>query len=131
MHPHEPGPVPVGQVKVGEALAVGVCATGSDEHGANGRPGGEIVLESGFHGRRKAGEVEGVGGDGGVDEGVDFREGVGGDDIDGLQGAREGRFGGRWCRSGSGRRCAREVLVLGRMTSGVGGQICCCRCCCC
>lgn len=64
---------------------MGVSAAGADEDGFDLRVVGEVVAEGFAHGLCVAGEVEMVFLDGELDEGVDFFEGVFGQDEDGVE----------------------------------------------
>lgn len=102
VHPHKGGPVAVGRVEVGQGGAVGVCPAGADEDGLEAGAVAQVGLEGGAHGQGVAAQVEVVGGGGVLDEGVDLGEGVGGHDVDGLQGRGEGPRGraAHRCRRG-------------------------------
>ena len=84
-----------------------VCTSGADEDGLDVRVVGQVVCESFTHWFRVAREVQVVFGGGGLDEGVDFFEGVFREDEDGVQ------FGG-------------ELGVVGEVVDGVvggGGEV--------
>lgn len=120
---HKGGPVAVGRVEVGEGGAVGVCPAGADKDGPEAGPVAQVGVEGGAHGQRVAGQVEVVGGGRVLDEGVDLGEGVGGHDVDGLQGggkgprrpaAHRGRGGGRVGRDLRGQAVGGGPVCIGR-----------------
>lgn len=69
---------------------MGVGASRADEDGAHARFVAQVVGEGLFHRFGVACEREVVGVRAGVDEVVDLREGVLGDDVDGSEGLGEG-----------------------------------------
>lgn len=90
MDPHERQPAPIRGVEMRQLPAMRIRSSRSHEYGLHVRSDIEVVGKGGFHAR--AGEVckgQVVGGGRGGDEGVDFREGVRGDDVDGLETGRE------------------------------------------
>lgn len=71
---------------------------GADEDGLHRGLIPQVLGEGGFHRFGVARKVEVVGARGGGDEGLDFGEGVRGDDVDGLD--AWGRWRGRVCVEG-------------------------------
>ena len=76
MDPHELRPAAVGGVEEGEVAAVRVCAARADEDGLYLRVVRKVIGEGFAHGVCVAGEAQVVLLRGGLDEGVDFFEGV-------------------------------------------------------
>lgn len=117
VHAHKGRPVAVGRVKVGQGCAVGVCPACADKDGPEAGSVAQVGVEGGAHGQGVAAQVEVVGGRGALDKGVDLGEGVGRDDVDGLQGGGEGprrgaAHGGRR-RGGVGRDLGGQAVGRG------------------
>lgn len=90
VHAHKGGPVAVGGVEVRQGGAMGVRPAGADEDGPEAGAVAQVGVEGGAHGQGVAAQVEVVGRGGALDEGVDLGERVWRNDVDGLQGRREG-----------------------------------------
>lgn len=94
---HKLRPVRISHVKVRQRLGVWIGAPRAHEDGLDLGPLGEVHLQGGSHLGSVAVEVEVVLGGRSGDEVLDFLEGLGGDDVEGLEGLGRrirGRRGG-------------------------------------
>lgn len=95
MHPHKPRPPPIRRIEKAQLVPMRIRAPRAHKDGLHGRFLDQVVCERGDHafaGVLREGEV--VVGGGGSDEGVNFGEGMRGDDVDGLEVGRERGVGG-------------------------------------